>query len=133
MTGRAVAGPKVRAATPGWLSSVAPSDISSCLLELLAREHGRRLIRLELASRLGADRDHFVKVQLGIDAHIDGRGGRRRHGDFRAPGRVALGADRHVIGAGRHVIEAESACRIGCRLAAQLFQQYGGPRNGLAR
>ena len=32
MTGRAGAGPKLRAATPGWFSSVSPSDISSCLV-----------------------------------------------------------------------------------------------------
>ena len=32
MTGRDGAGPKLRDATPGWFSSVAPSDISSCLV-----------------------------------------------------------------------------------------------------
>ena len=39
--------------------------------QLLARQHRRRLERIELAARLGADRRDFLKVQIEVDAELD--------------------------------------------------------------
>ena len=38
--------------------------------QLLAGEHGGRLIDIELAARVGADRSHFLKVQIRIDPQL---------------------------------------------------------------
>ena len=55
------------------------------LRQLLPRQHGRRLERLELAAGVGTHRQHFLEVQLRIDEHVERRGGRTdRHLAFGA-------------------------------------------------
>ncbi len=71
MTGRAGPGPNERSATPGWFASVAPSVALELLRQVLPREHGRRLVGIELAARVGADRHHLAVVQLGVDGDVE--------------------------------------------------------------
>ena len=90
MTGREGAAPKLRAATPGWPSSVAPSDDSRRLSRSCPAQHGSGLERLELPARPRGDRYDVLEVQLGIDRHY-GRGAALRSNDLGASGGVPLG------------------------------------------
>ena len=70
--------------------------------QILAGEHGRRLIGIELIPRVGADRDDFAVVQLGIDRDVQGQ---RRLRDVELGSRwnEALGRYQQMVRAGGHV------------------------------
>ena len=83
--------------------------------QILAGQHGRRLIGIELVPRVGADRDDLTVVQLGIDRDVQGQ---RRLDD------VELGS-RWNESLGRHQQMVRTRRHVGNRVGAV------GPRFGL--
>ena len=100
--------------------------------QVLPGEHRRRLERVELVARLGADRYDLLEVQFRVDKQIDDRVG-RLHRDLLVPRRESLGFDREVIGAGLHTIELEPAVCAGERLPPVLLDDHFRPNHGFAR
>ena len=93
--------------------------------QLLPGQHRGRLIRLELRPRRGAHRQHFGKVQIEFDRHVEAHR-LRGDGDFGTSRGVALGPDADVIAAGRHTLERVVAFRVGSRLEPQLVDHHQG-------
>ena len=124
MTGRDGAEPEAARRDAGLVLERRAERALELLGQLLARQHRRRLERVELAARFGAHRCDFLEMQIEIDAQLDRSAARRGHGDFRAPRRVSLRAHPHVIRAGREIVEAERAVRSGHDLALQLVDDH---------
>ena len=68
MTGRDGAGPKLRTDDARLILERRAERALELLRQLLSGEHRGRLEGVELAARLGADRRHLLKMEIGIDA-----------------------------------------------------------------
>ena len=73
MTGRDGAGPKLRDGHARLILERRAERALELLRQFLSREHRRRLKRIELAARFGADRRDFLKMKIGIDEDVDRR------------------------------------------------------------
>ena len=70
MTGRVVAGPKLRDGDSRFILQRVANGHGELFRQVLTGEHGGRLKDVELASRLGAYRRHLLKVKLRIHAYF---------------------------------------------------------------
>ena len=134
MTGRDGVGPSERCATPGSVLSSSPSEDSGLDRQILARQHGGRLVGLERIARLDADGHDLGVMELGLERDVDGDAGLDRlHLD--TVRRERLGADPDMDTAGSDAVDPVGAVRAADRRLPGLLNRHDRPadrRGGMA-
>ena len=101
--------------------------------EVLARQHGRRLVGLERIPRPDADRDDLRVMEVGLQGHVDLGAAARHHPRFDTSRGERLDRDGQVVGARCNALEAVAAVGAADYRLARFLQRDRDARERAGR